>query len=150
LTRRTTEIAIQFKQVPFALFRDTPVETLTPNVLVMQIQPDEGISLQFGAKRPGPDIHLGAVRMDFRYRDYFNTDPSTGYETLVYDCMIGDPIIFQRADSVEAGWAVVQPILDLWRSDKSVPLEFYTAGTAGPEAAEQLLWRAGRRWRPIA
>ena len=150
LTRRTTEIAIQFKQVPFALFRDTPVETLTPNVLVMQIQPDEGISLQFGAKRPGPDIHLGAVRMDFRYRDYFNTDPSTGYETLVYDCMIGDPILFQRADSVEAGWAVVQPILDLWRSDKSVPLEFYTAGTAGPEAAEQLLWRAGRQWRPIA
>ena len=150
LTRRTTEIAIQFKQVPFALFRDTPVETLTPNVLVMQIQPDEGISLQFGAKRPGPDIHLGAVRMDFRYRDYFNTDPSTGYETLVYDCMIGDPILFQRADSVEAGWAVVQPILDLWRSDKSVPLEFYTAGTAGPEAADQLLWRAGRQWRPIA
>src|SRR5881275_660211 len=150
LTRRTTEIAIQFKQVPFALFRDTPVETLTPNVLVMQIQPDEGISLQFGAKRPGPDIHLGAVRMDFRYRDYFNTDPSTGYETLVYDCMIGDPILFQRADSVEASWAVVQPILDMWRSDKSAPLEFYTAGTAGPDGADQLLWRAGRQWRPIA
>jgi glucose-6-phosphate 1-dehydrogenase len=150
LTRRTTEIAIQFKQVPFALFRDTPVETLTPNVLVMQIQPDEGISLQFGAKRPGPDIHLGAVRMDFRYRDYFNTEPSTGYETLVYDCMIGDPILFQRADSVEASWAVVQPILDMWHSDKSVPLEFYTAGTAGPDAAEQLLWRSGRQWRPIA
>ncbi len=147
LTRRTTEIAIQFKQVPFALFRDTPVETLTPNVLVMQIQPDEGISLQFGAKRPGPDIHLGAVRMDFRYRDYFK---STGYETLVYDCMIGDPILFQRADSVEAGWAVVQPILDLWRTDKSAPLEFYTAGTAGPDGADQLLWRAGRQWRPIA
>src|SRR3984893_17291033 len=150
LPRRTTEIAIQFKQVPFALFRDTPVETLTPNVLVMQIQPDEGISLQFGAKRPGPDIHLGAVRMDFRYRDYFNTEPSTGYETLVYDCMIGDPILFQRADSVEAGWAVVQPILDVWRSDKSVPIEFYPAGTAGPDAAEQLLWRSGRQWRPIA
>jgi glucose-6-phosphate 1-dehydrogenase len=150
LTRRTTEIAIQFKQVPFALFRDTPVETLTPNVLALQIQPDEGISLQFGAKRPGPDIHLGAVRMDFRYRDYFNTDPSTGYETLVYDCMIGDPILFQRADSVEASWAVVQPILDLWHSDKSVPLEFYTAGTAGPDAADQLLWRSGRQWRPIA
>src|SRR5207237_262810 len=80
LTRRTTEIAIQFKQVPFALCRDTPVETLTPNVLVMQSPPDEGISLQFGAKRPGPDIQLGSVRMDFRYRDYFNTDPSTGYE----------------------------------------------------------------------
>ena len=150
LTRRTTEIAIQFKQVPFALFRDTPVETLTPNVLALQIQPDEGTSLQFGAKRPGPDIHLGAVRMDFRYRDYFNTEPSTGYETLVYDCMIGDQMLFQRADSVECGWAVVQPILDMWRSDKTVPLEFYTAGTAGPDAADQLLWRSGRQWRPIA
>jgi glucose-6-phosphate 1-dehydrogenase len=149
LARRTTEIAIQFKRVPFALFRDTPVDTLAPNVLVLQLQPDEGISLQFGAKKPGLEIHLGGVRMDFRYRDYFNTEPSTGYETLVYDCMIGDATLFQRADSVEAGWAVVQPILDVWRSDKSVPLEFYTAGTAGPDAAEQLLWRSGRRWRPL-
>jgi glucose-6-phosphate 1-dehydrogenase len=150
LTRRTTEIAIQFKRVPFALFRDTPVDILPANVLAMQIQPDEGISLQFGAKQPGPIIKLGGVRMDFRYRDYFNTEPSTGYETLVYDCMIGDATLFQRADSVEAGWAVVQPILDIWRSDKTVPLEFYTAGTAGPDAAEQLLWRSGRQWRPIA
>src|SRR3984893_13787848 len=99
LTRRTTEIAIQFKRVPFALFRDTPVDTLAPNVLVLQLQPDEGISLQFGAKKPGLEIHLGGVRMDFRYRDYFNTEPSTGYETLVYDCMIGDATLFQRADS---------------------------------------------------
>ena len=149
LARRTTEIAIQFKRVPFALFRDTPVDTLTPNVLVLQIQPDEGISLQFGAKEPGPEIQLGGVRMDFRYRDYFNSEPSTGYETLVYDCMIGDPMLFQRADSVEAGWAVVQPILDLWHDDKSVPLEFYRAGSAGPDAAEQLLWRSGRKWRPV-
>jgi len=150
LTRRTTEIAIQFKRVPFALFRDTPVDILPANVLALQIQPDEGISLQFGAKQPGPVINLGGVRMDFRYRDYFNTEPSTGYETLVYDCMIGDATLFQRADSVEAGWAVVQPVLDMWRSDKSVPLEFYTAGTAGPDAAEQLLWRSGRQWRLIA
>src|SRR5207237_10173340 len=82
LARRTTEIAIQFKRVPFALFRDTPVDTLTPIVLALQIQPDEGISLKFGAKRPGPAIELGGVRMDFRYRDYFNTEPSTGSETL--------------------------------------------------------------------
>jgi glucose-6-phosphate 1-dehydrogenase len=150
LTRRTTEIAIQFKRVPFALFRDTPVETLTPNVLVLQLQPDEGISLQFGAKQPGPEIRLGAVRMDFKYRDYFHTEPSTGYETLVYDCMIGDAMLFQRADSVEAGWAVVQPILDLWHNDKTAPFEFYPAGTAGPDAAEQLLWRSGRKWRPIS
>jgi glucose-6-phosphate 1-dehydrogenase len=151
LTRRTTEIAIQFKRVPFALFRDTPVETLTPNVLALQLQPDEGISLQFGAKQPGPEIRLGSVRMDFKYRDYFRTEPSTGYETLVYDAMIGDAMLFQRADSVEAGWCAVQPILDTWRNDpKRVPLEFYQAGTAGPEAAEKLLWRSGRKWRPIA
>jgi glucose-6-phosphate 1-dehydrogenase len=150
LTRRTTEIAIQFKRVPFALFRDTPVDELTPNVLAMQIQPDEGISLQFGAKKPGQEIHLGAVRMDFKYRDYFHTEPSTGYETLIYDCMIGDAMLFQRADSVEAGWEAVQPVLDLWQKEPSTPLEFYPAGTAGPEAAEQLLLRDGRKWRPIA
>ena len=150
MTRRTTEIAIQFKRVPFALFRDTPVEGLTPNVLALQIQPDEGISLQFGAKQPGPEIRLGGVRMDFKYRDYFHTEPSTGYETLVYDCMIGDAMLFQRADSVEAGWAVVQPILDLWQNDKTAPLEFYPAGTAGPDGADQLLARTGRKWRPIS
>ncbi|HLY45155.1 MAG TPA: glucose-6-phosphate dehydrogenase [Stellaceae bacterium] len=149
MTRRTTEIAIQFKRVPFALFRDTPVEALTPNVLALQIQPDEGISLQFGAKQPGPEIHLGGVRMDFKYRDYFHTEPSTGYETLVYDCMIGDAMLFQRADSVEAGWAVVQPVIDRWKADKTVPLEFYPAGTAGPDGADQLLARSGRKWRPI-
>jgi glucose-6-phosphate 1-dehydrogenase len=150
MTRRTTEIAIQFKRVPFALFRDTPTHALSPNVLVLQLQPDEGISLQFGAKQPGPEIRLGGVKMDFRYRDYFHTEPSTGYETLLYDCMIGDAMLFQRADSVEAGWAVVQPILDLWHDDKGVPLEFYPAGTAGPDAAEQLLARSGRKWRPIS
>jgi glucose-6-phosphate 1-dehydrogenase len=150
LTRRTTEIAIHFKQAPFALFRDTPVDILTPNVLALQLQPDEGASLQFGAKVPGPEISLGGVRMDFRYKDYFKTEPSTGYETLVYDCMIGDQMLFNRADGVEAGWAVVQPILDLWKNDKTVPLEIYPAGSAGPEAADNLLWRGGRKWRPIA
>ncbi len=150
LTRRTTEIAIQFKQAPFALFRDTPIDTLTPNVLVLQLQPDEGASLQFGAKIPGPEIALGGVRMDFRYKDYFKTEPSTGYETLVYDCMIGDAMLFNRADGVEAGWEVVQPILDLWQNDKTTPLEIYPASSAGPEAADNLLWRSGRQWRPMA
>jgi glucose-6-phosphate 1-dehydrogenase len=150
LARRTTEIAIQFKRAPFAIFRDTPVDILTPNVLTLQIQPDEGVSLQFGAKVPGPEISLGGVKMDFRYKDYFKISPSTGYETLVYDCMIGDPILFNRADGVEAGWEVVQPVLDLWRDDKTVPLESYAAGSAGPEAADNLLWRSGRQWRPIS
>jgi glucose-6-phosphate 1-dehydrogenase len=149
LTRRTTEIAIHFKQAPIALFRDTPVDILAPNVLILQIQPDEGISLQFGAKMPGPRIELGKVRMDFRYKDYFHTEPSTGYETLVYDCMIGEAILFNRADGVEAGWAVVQPILDLWGADKSVPIELYPAGSAGPDGADNLLWRSGRQWRPL-
>ena len=149
MTRRTTEIAIQFKGAPFALFRDTGVDNIAPNVLALQIQPDEGASLQFSAKKPGPEIHLGGVRMDFRYRDYFNAAPATGYETLVYDCMIGDPTLFQRADSVEAGWSVVQPIFDLWKNDRNAPLEFYAAGTAGPEGADQMLWRSGRAWRPI-
>jgi glucose-6-phosphate 1-dehydrogenase len=150
LTRRTTEIAIHFKQAPFALFRDTPVDALTPNVLALQIQPDEGASLQFSAKIPGPEINLDGVRMNFSYKDYFNTEPTTGYETLVYDCMIGDAMLFNRADGVEAGWAVVQPILDLWQDDKTVPLEIYKAGSAGPDGADNLLWRSGRQWRPIA
>jgi glucose-6-phosphate 1-dehydrogenase len=149
MTRRTSEIAIQFKGAPFALFRDTAVDNLAPNVLALQIQPDEGASLQFSAKKPGPDIQLGGVRMDFRYRDYFKSAPSTGYETLVYDCMIGDATLFQRADSVEAGWSTVQPILDLWHDDKSAPLELYPSGSAGPEGADQMLWRSGRAWRPI-
>jgi glucose-6-phosphate 1-dehydrogenase len=150
LTRRTTEIAIHFKQAPFALFRDTPVDILTHNVLILQIQPDEGVSLQFGAKLPGPRLDLGKVRMDFRYKDYFHTEPSTGYETLVYDCMIGEAILFNRADGVESGWEVVQPILDLWAEDKTVPLEFYPAGSAGPDSADNLLWRSGRQWDPLA
>ena len=150
MTRRTTEIAIQFKQAPFALFRDTPVDILTPNVLALQIQPDEGASLQFGAKIPGPEIALGGVRMNFSYKDYFSTEPTTGYETLVYDCMIGDQMLFNRADGVEAGWEVVQPIVDLWKNDKAVLLEMYPAGSAGPEAADNLLWRSGRHWRPIS
>ena len=150
MTRRTTEIAIQFKQAPFALFRDTPVDILTPNGLALQIQPDEGASLQFGAKIPGPEIALGGVRMNFSYKDYFSTEPTTGYETLVYDCMIGDQMLFNRADGVEAGWEVVQPIVDLWKNDKAVLLETYPAGSAGPEAADNLLWRSGRHWRPIS
>jgi glucose-6-phosphate 1-dehydrogenase len=150
MARRTTEIAIQFKQAPFALFRDTPIDVLTPNVLVLQLQPDEGVSLRFGAKIPGPEISLGGVQMQFQYKDYFKSEPSTGYETLVYDCMIGDATLFNRADGVEAGWGVVQPILDLWHDDKTVPLEFYPAGSEGPEAADNLLWRSGRQWRPVA
>src|SRR3984893_10878914 len=105
LETRVTEVAIKFKQAPFAMFRDTPIERLAQNFLVLGIQPVECISLQFNAKVPGPSIRIGGVGMTFRYKDYFDAAPSTGYETLIYDCMIGDAILFQRADGVEAGVA---------------------------------------------
>jgi glucose-6-phosphate 1-dehydrogenase len=149
LRRRRSEIAIQFKQAPFALFRDTPVDRLTPNDLVLHIQPDEGATLRFSAKIPGPQVRMGGVEMKFQYEDYFNTPSSTGYETLIYDCMIGDATLFQRADTIEAGWRVVQPILDAWAADRASELPVYPAGSDGPREADALLERDGRRWRPL-
>jgi len=146
LSTRKTEIAIQFKQAPYALFRNTPVDKLHPNYLVICIQPCEGVTWQFDAKIPGPVVRLGAVKMDFRYEDYFKSVPSTGYETLIYDCMIGDATWFQRADNVESAWAVVQPVLDAWRDGRAGPPDFYPAGGSGPSAADQLLARDGRQW----
>src|SRR5438445_5071269 len=150
LKSQLTEVAIKFKQAPFAMFRDTPVERLAQNFLVLGIQPDECISLQFNAKVPGPSIAISGVGMSFKYKDYFDAAPSTGYETLIYDCMIGDAILFQRADGVEAGWRVVQPFLDAWRNAVPNGLAAYKAGREGPEEADRLLARDGRRWRPIA
>jgi glucose-6-phosphate 1-dehydrogenase len=150
LKSRRTEVAVKFKQAPFAMFRDTPVDRLAQNFLIMSIQPEECIGLQFNAKVPGPVIAISGVDMTFKYEDYFDAAPSTGYETLIYDCMIGDAILFQRADGVEAGWRVVQPFLDAWRNAGSNELAIYRAGSEGPEEADQLLARDGRRWRPIA
>ena len=149
MAKRQTEISVHFKQAPTALFRDTPVDRLTPNIMRLHIQPSEGVSLQFSAKRPGPILHLGGVNMDFRYTDYFKTDSSTGYETLLYDVLIGDPTLFQRADNVEAGWAVVQPMLDAWR-EKQGNVETYAAGSNGPGGADALLARSGRTWMPLS
>lgn len=146
---RTSEIAIQFKRAPSLLFRETPVEHLTPNFLVIHIQPNEGISLQFGAKVPGPSVRMGAVEMDFAYRDYFGTTPSTGYETLLYDCMTGDATLFQRSDNVELGWNVVTPILDVWKALPPRSFPNYAAGTWGPPESDDLLKRGGRQWRKI-
>ena len=103
LAARQTEIAIEFKKAPFALFRDTPVEQLAENFLVLRIQPNEGAELQFNAKIPGPRISIEGVRMNFKYEDYFDIAPSTGYETLLYDCMMGDATLFQRADNIRSG-----------------------------------------------
>ncbi|MBX9825868.1 MAG: glucose-6-phosphate dehydrogenase [Xanthobacteraceae bacterium] len=149
LARRCTEIAIRFKQAPLALFRGMGVETCIPNWLVLRIQPDEGISLQFGAKVPGTSMQLAPVKMEFLYKDYFRAQPSTGYETLIYDAMIGDATLFQRADNIEAGWRVVQPVLDAWASDLA-PMTAYASGSDGPTEAEQLLACDGRHWRPLS
>jgi len=147
---KRTEIAIKFKQAPFAMFRDTPVDKLSQNYLVISTEPVEGIELQFNTKVPGPAIEIDGVEMKFRYKDYFKAEPSTGYETLIYDCMIGDNILFQRADSVEAGWRAVQPFLDAWHKSGARGLKIYDAGTEGPEEADELLARDGRSWRRLA
>ncbi|MEI2580197.1 glucose-6-phosphate dehydrogenase [Scytonema sp. PRP1] len=147
LPKRTTEVAVQFKRVPSLLFRQTSVDQLTPNFLVLRIQPDEGINFQFGAKIPGPTVQMGSVNMDFCYADYFGSTPSTGYETLLYDCMIGDATLFQRADNVELGWSVVTPILDVWSALPTREFPNYAAGSWGPKDADELLWRDGRQWR---
>jgi glucose-6-phosphate 1-dehydrogenase len=146
LPKRATEISIQFKRAPFLLFRQTTVETLTPNRLILLLQPDEGISLSFGAKIPGPVVRMGNVKMDFHYKDYFGTTPSTGYERLLYDCMLGDATLFQRSDMVETAWSVVAPIQDVW--DALPPRKFpnYAAGTWGPPEADEMLAHDKRSW----
>jgi glucose-6-phosphate 1-dehydrogenase len=146
LPKRTTEIVIQFKCAPFVPFRKTSVDCLPPNKLVLHIQPCEGISLGFEAKVPGPIVRLGTVNMDFNYRDYFGSNPSTGYERLLYDCMIGDATLFQRADMVEASWSVVQPILDAWKATPPKNFPNYAIGTWGPPEAQELLELDGRQW----
>jgi glucose-6-phosphate 1-dehydrogenase len=149
LSARETEIAIRFKKAPYTAFEGTPVETLRPNWLVMRIAPDDGISLQFEIKRPGPSMNLATVKMDFRYGDWFPKEPNVGYETLIYDAMIGDSTLFMRADMVEQAWRVVQPVLDAWARDKS-EIEFYESGSDGPASANRLLDGEGKHcWRPI-
>jgi glucose-6-phosphate 1-dehydrogenase len=149
LRGKQTEVAIKFKQAPIAMFRDTPVDRLAENFLVIGIQPNECIGLEFNAKVPGPSIALGGVSMTFRYDDYFEAALSTGYETLIYDCMTGDAILYPRADGIEAGWRVVQPFLDAFRDARDRQLAKYRAGSEGPKEADELLARDGRRWRPI-
>jgi glucose-6-phosphate 1-dehydrogenase len=146
MKRRVTEIAIQFKRAPFTLFRHTGVEKTMPNLLVIHIQPDEGISLGFSAKIPGPTMKLDQVDMNFKYSDYFGAAPSTGYETLILDCMIGDPTLFQRDDMVEAGWRIVTPLIDFWKALPAREFPNYAAGSWGPEEADHLLERDGREW----
>jgi glucose-6-phosphate 1-dehydrogenase len=149
LATRRTEIAIRFKQVPFAMFRDLPQSVMPSNELVLHVQPEEGVSLNFQAKVPGQQLAISGVKMNMRYSDYFQAEANTGYETLIYDCMTGDATLFQRADNIEAGWAAVQPILDAWGRGYG-PMAEYKAGSFGPSAADELLIRDGRRWRDLS
>jgi glucose-6-phosphate 1-dehydrogenase len=147
LAKRLTEIIIQFKRPPFMLFRKTPVDQLAPNLLIIRIQPDEGISLCFDAKIPGPALRVGKVDMDFCYSEYFGNAPQTGYETLLHDCFVGDATLFQRSDTVEVGWSTVQPILDVWSALPPDGLPIYPAGSWGPPEADELIKRDGYKWR---
>ena len=148
LSQRMTEIAVQFKPAPFTLFRETPVACTNPNVLTLRIQPEESICLSFDAKVPGPLERLDTVDMEFSYARHFKVEPTTGYETLLFDAMAGDQMLFHRMDMVEAGWQVVQPILDAWSRDERSPIPSYEPGSWGPSEADVLIERDGRRWRP--
>ncbi len=148
LAGRRTEIAIAFKPAPYRMFRNTPVNETTPNILKLLIDPVQGIETQFDAKVPGPVMRLGRVTSSLSYKDFFAEKPNVGYETLFYDCMMGDATLFQRADNVEACWAVVQQLLESWgRGEGNV--ESYASGTQGPAGADALLTRDGRSWLPL-
>ncbi len=144
-----TEIAICFKKAPHSMFRKTTVANMDANWLIIRIQPHEGIEIEFAAKRPGPNVNLSKVNMDFDYKTFFAVAPSTGYETLLYDCMSGDATLFQRADNVEFAWQAIQPILNAWAQNPPDGLPNYKSGSFGPKAADDLLARDGFAWRDL-
>lgn len=149
LTARDTEIVVQFHPVPFTQFRETDVRyNLPPNRLIIQVQPDEGMSIEISIKSPGLSVETVPVSLDFRYADKFDIGKMTGYESLLYDLFIGDQTLFQRADGIEAGWAAVQPFLDIWAKDSKTP-ELYAPGSTGPTCADELIERDGRKWHAL-
>ncbi|MCI0603642.1 glucose-6-phosphate dehydrogenase [bacterium] len=145
LPRRVTEIAIQYKRVPHLLFQEEG-EQIQPNFLIMRIQPDEGISLKFGAKFPGQQIRIRQVSMDFQYGTSFGRRSPEAYERLLLDAMLGDSTLYARGDFVELSWQHVMPILEAWK-DPAIPLATYPAGSWGPPEADEFMERDGRRWR---
>jgi glucose-6-phosphate 1-dehydrogenase len=149
LTRNLTEIAVHLKRTPQALFARKPDEEIDPNSIVLRIQPNEGISVTFGAKRPGFEMQTTTVDMDFCYQNAFGVEPPAAYETLLLDVMRGDATLFTRGDEVEAQWHLITPIEEAWSTEGAPPLEEYAAGTDGPAAADQLLARNGHRWRRL-
>ena len=148
LPKRVTEIAIQFKQAPLMIFkRSEAYGQVEPNVLTLRIQPDEGISLKFGAKVPGTEMQIRSVNMDFFYGSSFVREQPEAYERLLLDCMLGDSTLFTRIDEVEAAWTFIQGILDEWQDQPPETVLTYDSGSWGPQAADEFIWRDGRRWR---
>jgi glucose-6-phosphate 1-dehydrogenase len=151
LAKRATEITIQFKQPPMLLFdrQNGPCTEIQPNLLTMRIQPDEGISLRFGAKVPSPDMTVCPVNMDFNYAAAFGTSSANGYERLLLDAMLGDATLFAHRDGVEATWAIYTPVLEAWAASPPQNFPNYPAGSWGPKQADELLQRDGRQWRKL-
>jgi len=150
LARDLTEIAIHLKRTPQALFARTPEEELDPNIIVLRIQPNEGITVTFGAKRPGFEMRTTTVHMDFCYQRAFGVEPPAAYETLLLDVMRGDATLFTRGDEVEAQWRLITPIEEVWANEGSPEVTEYPAGTDGPAAADQLMARNGHSWRRLS
>jgi glucose-6-phosphate 1-dehydrogenase len=149
LPKRVTEIAVEFKSVPRILFNRDPDAPLAPNVLAIRIQPDEGISLRFAAKVPGPAVRIQPVKMEFSYGAAFGSEPPEAYERLLLDALLGDSTLFTRRDEVEAAWAIVDPILEGWRRAPAPDFPNYRAGTWGPAAADAFIEADGRKWRRL-
>jgi glucose-6-phosphate 1-dehydrogenase len=148
LPKRVTEIAIQFQAAPHQLFGPDAMEQVTPNQLIIRIQPDEGISLRFAVKVPGQITRIRDVNMDFRYGTAFGVQLAEAYERLLLDCILGDSTLYARKDMTERGWEIVMPILDYWAATKNeVSFPNYEAGTWGPKEADELIEKSGRRWR---
>jgi glucose-6-phosphate 1-dehydrogenase len=148
MAKRATEIAIQFRDVPHRLFADAATDP-QPNLLAIRIQPDEGILLRFGSKVPGLGLDIRPVTMDFTYGTAFSVDAPDAYETLILDVMLGDASLFTRADEVEAAWGIVEPVHEAWLDMAQPAFPNYQAGTWGPEQADELIERDGRRWRRL-
>jgi glucose-6-phosphate 1-dehydrogenase len=149
MPKRVTDIAIQFKGPPLGLFSQetrTGLREARPNLLVLRIQPEEGISLRFLSKSPGSGMRVRPVSMDFNYGSSFGERSPTAYETLLLDAMAGDPTLYTRQDMVEASWQIVQPILDVW-ANKKFDFPNYPAGSWGPRASDEMLARLGHVWR---
>jgi glucose-6-phosphate 1-dehydrogenase len=146
LPQRSTEIVVRFKNAPLDIFGENESDPVGPNRLIFHIQPEEGISMQVRSKIPGPTIRTRGVKMDFNYCQFGDVAPTTGYEKLLYDCMVGDSTLFHRTDMVDAAWTAAQPILDGWQAHPPTDFPNYAPGDWGPPAAHQLMARDNHAW----